>query len=43
MFIVRWMRVLLSLPILWLGLLALYFKQPVSLSLLSAACDSRTH
>jgi tetratricopeptide (TPR) repeat protein len=37
MFIVRWIRGLLSLPILWLGLLALYFNQPASIPLLGAA------
>ena len=37
MFIVGWIRSLVSLPILWLGQLALYFKQPASIALLSAA------
>ena len=37
MFIVRWIRALLSLPILWLGQLALYFRQPASIALLTAA------
>jgi hypothetical protein len=37
MFVVRWVRLLLSLPILWLGLLALYFKQAASIPLLTAA------
>jgi len=37
MFIVRWVRTLLSLPILWLGQLALNFNTPASIGLLSAA------
>jgi hypothetical protein len=37
MFIVEWIRALLSLPILWLGQLALRFKQPASIALLDAA------
>ena len=37
MFIIRWIRALLSLPILWLGQLTLYFKLPASIALLSAA------
>jgi len=37
MFIIRWIRTLLSLPILWLGQLALHFKLPASIALLSAA------
>jgi len=37
MIIVRWLRVLLSLPIQWLGLLALYFDLPADVLILRAA------
>jgi len=37
MFLVRWLRSLASLPILWLGQLALALKQPAGTALLSAA------